>query len=100
MLKQLLRLCFELVKRSPTSTVPAIPVRRPRRAMRRASSRVLVAAAELTSPAPDLGQAWLLPRSQRRLPLEPNIVTSPACQVALNIDVAVSAVAAAPAAGI
>lgn len=74
MLKQLLRLCFELVKRFPTSTVPAIPVRRPRRALRRAGTRVLVAAAELSSPARELDQAWLLPRSHRRLALTPNIV--------------------------
>jgi len=44
-------------------------VRRPRRALRRAGTRVLVAAAELSSPARELDQAWLLPRSHRRLAL-------------------------------
>src|SRR5262245_17046962 len=94
MLKQLLRLCFELVKRSRSSNGPGASVNWHRRATRRVGTRVLIAAGDLTSAARDLGQAWLLPRSPPCLPLAPNSVTSPDNQVGLSIGVSASAVVA------
>ena len=95
MLKQLLRLCFELVKRSPSSNLPGTRVSWHRRATRRAGTLILIAAADPTSiaaadptsAARGLGQAWLWPRSQPRLALARDIVAAAACQVGLGIDV-------------
>src|SRR5262249_6587706 len=85
MLKQLLRLCFELVKRSPSSNLPGTRVSWHRRATRRAGTLILIAAADPASAARGLGQAWLWPRS--RLALARDIVAAAACQVGLGIDV-------------
>src|SRR5262245_27568539 len=88
MLKQLLRLCFELVKRSPSSNLPGTRVSWHRRATRRAGTLILIAAADPASAAArGLGQAWVWPRSRSRLALARAIVTAAACRVGLGIDV-------------
>jgi len=87
MLKQLLRLCFELVKRFPSSNLTGTRVSWQRRAMRRAGTLILIAAADPASAARGLGRAWLWPRSRSRRALARDIVAAAACQVGLGIDV-------------